>query len=63
MADLKITSNSDEIAKLIENANFYLLSADKSISTLPEGKDKKLLLNCLSETAWQFVYEINNVPE
>jgi hypothetical protein len=60
LEDIKIVSTSKEIVDLIEEANFYLLCADKSIKSFPPGKERNDLFDCLSETAMEFVYELNN---
>jgi hypothetical protein len=60
LEDIKIASTNEEIIGFIEEANFYLLCADKSIKSFPPGKERNDLFDCLSETAMEFVYELNN---
>lgn len=55
--DIKIFKDDDHITWLIEEANYLLLCADKSIKALPEGKNKDCAQDCLSETCAEFVYE------
>jgi len=61
--DIKIVSTDEEITELVEEANFYLLSAERLIEALPKGKRKDDWIDCLTEIAMPFVCEVNhNIP-